>query len=396
MGLLVSMPFAVATTDASEETKRSELRQIERRIKLYETNNKELEELRKTITEELRNFSSELVTKARRISLYEQQMQSARTQMQELEKEEKIIRNKLSLHNGYLIEILIAMQRIGGNPPPGIVVNAEKLYDAIRASKLLNTVLNTVNQEVATLKNEVKQMLALQERIEKKKQNLSHNYTLLTKEKNDINAIIKQRNLTQKNISEKILQQKKQVKNWYAEAKDLKELFALLEGKKQSKKITAPSLDKGKELQLSLDTSFINNKGSLLFPVNGDVIRGFGQKDLDGNASKGLFVETTDYAQVISPVDGWVEYADDFGNYGKLVILKVGKKYRLLLTGMQHIYIQPGFFVLRGEPIGVMGNYATASLNLTRNDADLTSVLYIELRKDGKALDSKSWWEKKI
>jgi septal ring factor EnvC (AmiA/AmiB activator) len=61
------------------------------------------------------------------------------------------------------------------------------------------------------------------------------------------------------------------------------------------------------------------------------------------------------------------------------------------MAGMEKINVQPGQFVLVGEPLGVMGSQRIASAGVV--DVSTTKpILYVEFRKDGKSIDPAPWW----
>ena len=92
-----------------------------------------------------------------------------------------------------------------------------------------------------------------------------------------------------------------------------------------------------------------------------------------------------------APADGWVLYAGPFRAYGQVVILDVGDGYRMILAGMSRINVALGQFVLMGEPIATMGE--RGSIVLADGSTQTPQpVLFVELREDGRPIDSSSWW----
>jgi murein hydrolase activator len=69
-----------------------------------------------------------------------------------------------------------------------------------------------------------------------------------------------------------------------------------------------------------------------------------------------------------------------------LVILDTGAGYKMVIGGLAKLGVNAGQTVLAGEPLGVMAlkSENAASGNLPE--------LYVELRKDGQAVDPASWW----
>ena len=137
--------------------------------------------------------------------------------------------------------------------------------------------------------------------------------------------------------------------------------------------------------------SFNTAQGLLPLPVNGVRIRNFGDPDSTGGAEKGLAIAVRPGAQVTSPCDGLVVYSGPFRSYGQLLILNAGGGYHVLLMGMERISVNPGQFVLTGEPVAAMGSggkIAAAVATMTPSQP----VLYIEFRKDGAPIDPGPWW----
>jgi len=60
---------------------------------------------------------------------------------------------------------------------------------------------------------------------------------------------------------------------------------------------------------------------------------------------------------------------------------------------MQRVNVELGQFVLAGEPVAVMGDGSTKTAAAIVLGA-AQPILYVELRKDGAAIDPGPWWAK--
>jgi septal ring factor EnvC (AmiA/AmiB activator) len=136
--------------------------------------------------------------------------------------------------------------------------------------------------------------------------------------------------------------------------------------------------------------AFASAKGVLPLPVNGVRIRDFGSPDGLGGTEKGLWIASRAAAPVTAPCDGWVVYAGPFRSYGQLLILNAGGGYHILLAGMERISVDPGQFVLTGEPVAVMGGGPQSAAAVATGSSQ--PVLYVEFRKDGTPVDPSPWW----
>jgi len=136
--------------------------------------------------------------------------------------------------------------------------------------------------------------------------------------------------------------------------------------------------------------AFASAKGVVPLPVNGVRIRDFGSPDGLGGSEKGLWIASRAAAPVTAPCDGWVVYAGPFRSYGQLLILNAGGGYHILLAGMERISVDPGQFVLTGEPVAVMGGGPQSAAAVATGSSQ--PVLYVEFRKDGTPVDPSPWW----
>jgi septal ring factor EnvC (AmiA/AmiB activator) len=108
-------------------------------------------------------------------------------------------------------------------------------------------------------------------------------------------------------------------------------------------------------------------------PVNGMLLRGFGDKSALGLVSDGWLIRTRGGAIVSAPADGKVEFADSFKSYGRVLIIAHKNSYYTVLTGMDSIDVVIGQEVLAGEPVGSMPSSKPE--------------MYMELRRGSNAID---------
>ena len=134
-------------------------------------------------------------------------------------------------------------------------------------------------------------------------------------------------------------------------------------------------------------------KGQLALPVQGSIIKQFGQDNGLGSPLEGLALATDPHANVNAPVDGKIEFAGPFRSYGQLLILNAGEGYLVLLAGMKQISAEMGQTVKAGEPVGAMGE-GPSTLALLGDDTNHDRpIFYVEFRKDNAPVDPTPWWD---
>jgi septal ring factor EnvC (AmiA/AmiB activator) len=112
-------------------------------------------------------------------------------------------------------------------------------------------------------------------------------------------------------------------------------------------------------------------------PVAGVLTRRWGQVLPGRGRSEGVAWKTQPLAQVRAPARGQVDYAGPLKGWGQVVVLKLDDHVRVVLTGLDRADTAAGRSVAAGEPIGLMGRGGPE--------------IYMEVRRDGEAVNPISW-----
>lgn len=129
-------------------------------------------------------------------------------------------------------------------------------------------------------------------------------------------------------------------------------------------------------------TNFAALKGKLRLPVRGDITNRFGSNREDSGISwKGLFIKANEGAEVKSVASGRVVFADWLRGFGNLVIVDHGDGYMSLYGNNQAILKQTGEAVEGGDTIAAVGN----------TGGNETNGVYYELRRQSRPFDPLSW-----
>ena len=107
------------------------------------------------------------------------------------------------------------------------------------------------------------------------------------------------------------------------------------------------------------------------FPVLGDVVMKFGQKDALGTKSRGMVFEAGTGKDVVVPRDGTIKFAGAFGKFKQLLIVEHQGGYHSLITGFDEIEKQVGDRVRAGTVVGQLAQAQS----------------YYELRHNGVPVD---------
>ncbi|MER9609432.1 murein hydrolase activator EnvC [Mesorhizobium sp. M0312] len=332
-----------------------------------------------------------------------------------LKAQEQKIRASLAARRDVLAEVLGALQRMGLNPPPAILVKPEDALSSVRSAILLGAVVPELRQQTDMLLADLKEQSRVTATIEAERARLTAAVSEQAAEKKRLGMLLEAKQKLAADTQTALAAEKQRSATLAAKAGSLKELIASLEADRARKAADAAKAaeqktadaDKGpasaaaptelaslpvpESNRLTAAAPFSALQGQIALPVTGRIKRRFGANDGNGAVMLGDMVATQSGAIVTAPADGNVLYAGPFRSYGQLLILNAGDGYHVVLAGMSRISVASGQSVLAGEPVGAMGEARVASTSASKN-GNATPELYVEFRKDGKPVDPAPWW----
>lgn len=316
------------------------------------------------------------------------------------------IRISLRARRTVLAEVLAALQRMGLNPPPAILVRPDDALASVRSAVLLGAVVPEMRAQTLELMADLQEMQRLQASIKDERERLVASRTAQLEERQKQELLLEEKNKLY-GISEKQLQAERAHAAQLAQkASSLKELIANLQDRMDKVRSAADAAREAEEQRLAQgqeraarsddnmlvsSRDFASLRGQLVLPASGKIVQKFGRKDSYGRPLAGEMLQTPQNATITSPSDGVVLYAGPFRSYGQLLILDVGGGYHIVMSGLSRINVATGRFVLAGEPVGAMGDKLLTSV-ASLGSGNSSPMLYIEFRKDGKSVDPAPWW----
>lgn len=303
--------------------------------------------------------------------------------------------------------LLSAMVRVGREPPPALAVSPDDALKSVRSAILLGVAFPELEAESQALAADLTALADARRELDQALETLLADAEALAEEEARIELVLAERSRLREENQMVLQRERERAELLASEATSLEALLADLETELASVRAAiaesqaaqeAPREDLDDALALLRDTSriapafaFGAGQGLVQRPVRGVDLLNFGQEDRFGIPSQGLHIAARSGARVVAPTDGWVLYAGPFRSYGQVVILDVGDGYRMILAGMEQINVSLGQFVLMGEPMATMGDRGSQVLA----DGSQTApqpVLFVELREDGRPIDSSAWW----
>jgi septal ring factor EnvC (AmiA/AmiB activator) len=351
-----------------------------------------------------RKFNQQLIDTAAQVREVEANINATQARLDALSTQERLLQKSLDQRRAVIVEVLAALQRIGNQPPPALVVSPEDALRAVRTAITLGAVLPEMRAQADALAGDLSTLLNVRKEIVAHRDRLTNDLDLLGRQQLRVSLLIDERQKKQTNAEQALNSERQRANDLARQVDTIKDLIAKLETGLDSAKRAAREADRDiakdathPELaalsdpgRLAPAVAFADMRGHLRLPVNGTRIREFGGSDGVGGTQKGLSIAARPGGEITAPCDGWVVYAGRFRSYGQLLILNAGGGYHVLLAGMERISVDLGQFVLTGEPVAVMGGGSQASP--TGTSGPKQPVLYVEFRKDGAPIDPSPWW----
>jgi septal ring factor EnvC (AmiA/AmiB activator) len=398
----------VKSQDAS--TQEMQLRGVEDTMRASEAQRRQLEADIETIRADRARLNAALIDTTAKVQEAERQIDAANARLTTLVGSEDALRRSLESRRAVIADVLAVLQRMGRKPPPAILVRPRDMTEAIRAAMLLGAVLPDLKSETAALAQDLDELAALRKSIAGEKENLAQRAQSLAQDKERLTALVAARQQSLAEAEQALGSQRDRAAELARQATNLKELIARMESEVAPAKAAAAASRAADEAaaadiqnraaaakkdpaRLKPALAFAEAKGQIALPVAGAIVKTFGAADAFGGAEKGVSIATPPAATVASPIDGWVAFSGPYRTYGQLLIINAGGGYYMVLAGMDRINVGVGQFVLAGEPVASMGDGSTRTAAAAAIGA-AQPILYIELRRDGAAIDPGPWWAK--
>lgn len=364
---------------------RDDLRQIEQQIReerrAGELSGRKAEEL----SGEVRDVQRQMVLLAQSVQQKEDDLTRLENRQRQMQERQKELEERLALTDKQMVQVTTGMQTLALRPPELALMHINTPVDTIRSRMLMGYSLPIVNGINKQMRADLSELSRLKNELQQQIIHIRTTQTQLAEQSAQMDRLLQQKSIMQAQYQVSQAQSEKRIQTLGTQARDLKDLLDRLE---TEKKKAAQNITRYQNLKPSSVPTpapiakgiFVRARGRLPYPVRGQVTEHFGHETLAGSHTKGITITGRSQARVIAPFDGTVLFAGPFKNYGELVILDHGDNYLTLLAGMDHINPTVGQAVLAGEPIGQM--------KTTKPE------LYIEIRKDGQAIDPEPWFLK--
>ncbi len=380
---LFVFPLAVSRVGAQEKDlderihgKERDLEKLRNEIAEQRKKIREVEKQEKDISEYLRKLKKEadltqelLDGLEEKESMLEMQIEEVR---RELETSEAVYRHRLRVLAGRIRE----MYKEGSRRTWQEILDAQDFADLFQRYKFLSLIA----ERDAALVTDVRERKADIERREAEITELLHEVSIARNEK--------------ENELERLKQNQSKREGTLSELKNMKSAYErkaaeLVQAEKQLQglidELEKRRLEQAKQWDAYGEKDFLDLKGKMSRPVEGNVVRPFGRFTHPEfgtvTFNTGLDIECRAGSPVRAVARGKVEYASTLPGYGNCIIINHGGGYYTLYAHTSRIFVKHGEQV---EPKQVIAETGAVT-------SDESNPLHFEIRKSKKALDPNEW-----
>jgi septal ring factor EnvC (AmiA/AmiB activator) len=371
----------------------SELKAVEQQLDQSQARQDEIAAEMAALAAEADALSSKLIAVAQKIQANEARISGGEDRIAKLNHQYDEIKQDLAAKQDVLAELLAALQRLEQNPPPALIVDPRDILGALRGAMMFGAVVPEMRNEAFNLVQKLERLDNIRAKLAIERDDLKAEIAKLEASHEELEDLGQRKKQLLAESDARLNEERDRARELADKAKDLKQLLAsLAEERTKAQAREEEEQRKKREALMTPKLAFPETKGRVDYPVQGQILRRYGQADGFGGKTKGIFIATRADAQVTIPADGRVEFAGSFRSYGELLILNPGSGYHVLLAGLKKISVETGQFVRAGEPVGEMGESAAPGTLTGDAVPDKRPVLYIEFRRNGEAVDSAPWW----
>lgn len=352
--------FGVAAQQSQSEAER--LREIEARHRENEAAAAALRDRAAAVAAERDALERQLIEAADGAQAAETRLTAIETRLSQLADEEVEARAQLLESQTVMSDVLSALLSLERSRPPALAVSPDDATMAARAAIALAAITPELQAEVREYQTALERVNRLKSEQEAQRRTASQAETSLAERRRLLADLLVRKEEAYAAENERISALEAENARLAREARNLRELIARVEERRRRPDpvptpTAVPSLS-------SLPQRFSAARSRLALPVAGRVVSRFGELPPDGGNDEGLAIQTRPGAVVTSPFHGRVDFAENFGTLGNVLIIDVGEQYRLVLIGLGRLDVRSGQRVRAGQPIGAMADGTRGLLKL--------------------------------
>src|SRR6266851_8501379 len=182
-----------------------------------------------SIGDDRRKLNQQLIDTAARVVALEERIVKTQERLKVLDGSEGGLRKSLEQRHSVITEVLAALQRIGRQAPPAILLKAEDALQAVRSAMMLGAVLPEIRHEAESLAADLAELVRLRKQIGEERDLLGRDLLVLADDRQRLSLLIDERQKRQWEAEKALADERQRAAQLARQASDLKDLIAKLE-----------------------------------------------------------------------------------------------------------------------------------------------------------------------
>lgn len=333
---------------------------------------------------ELKSLQSQLVKSAKKLRIGEQKLADLSNQQRKLTQSISQKKLRLELQKVEINSLLQSLIRLSRTPPEAVIAMPGELRDTLQAAQLMSQLTKTLKARSIGLSNLINQLQSQELELAEIQARAQQQQGKLTASQKALKLKLNARTENFQKMDVAYREKQKAAEIARLKAKSVQQLVSKLEPKRKPEINPSPIVRSTRKIAAPVrkqERKFSQFRGNLPLPVAGSIIEKYGARKGGDQTSHGFTLASSAAATVISPASGEVLFTGPFLDYGNIVIMRYDSGYHLLIAGMESVNCSVGQNIMAGEPIGQL-----------KRSGNNRAELYMELRKNGKAIDPAPWF----
>jgi septal ring factor EnvC (AmiA/AmiB activator) len=332
---------------------------------------------RDKLAEEAKDLQERLIANAAKVQELEASYETTAAELDRLNQSMQSIQGSLFRDRDRVAHLLAVLQRLDADEPPALALKPDDSLSAARGAMQMGAMLPPVYKEALDLSKQLKTLVQTRMAVARTGEQARTQAEALKAARASLDRLLEQKSVEQADTEAKLSEIHTVTEEIGREASDLKGLIDRIAGLRAA----GGNADGMTVVTPQRAGSAALARGSLRRPVIGPVTPGDPAgpgRTPGGNGPLGLWFESPGKAEAVAPADSEVVFAGNYQKFGQVLILEITGGYHLTLAGLGRIDVHVGDSVLAGEPVGVLPE-------------GTPSRLYMELRRNGQAVDPAPW-----
>lgn len=331
----------------------------------------------KQIDAQVDDAKSKLVDTARRLSEMETQLSVTDKTLKDLQADEADTLKKLNREHDALGGLLAAASKYNRTSTPELLLRADPL-DAARAALVMKSLIPELHGHADALKQQIAAMGIIEKEITAHREAQAAQLKTFASQKEELAGLLQERQSAYRKTEDERRQYEKDVAALAKEAKSLADLEKKIQEQAAKERARELAKERAGKRDIARAPDRTPLPSSMVQPVSGSVVTGFGQNDELGAKSEGITYDARAGAVVVTPLAGKVKFAGPFQKYKQILIIEHRGGYHSLIAGLGRIDTVVGASLAAGEPVGAVGSGAQ------------DTKIYYELRHSGDPVNPRN------